>query len=207
MKRARFIQVSVLLALAVVLGLSGCASFMAGTTVSKPDGENDTMIYGYLDTKTEFMGVYVSLQFLPWECEIKKEDRAFKKMFTKSSVKIEPKIDKDLLNKCGAPIIKNVFMVENFPPGDYYLASMTLQSNAGDIRIIRSYIMDRPERKDAIHLKRGEMYYWGARNLVRRKGKEPGFEVSDTVTRKDVTETVAALLKNKGWAERLLEEN
>ncbi len=207
MKRARFIQVSVLLALAVVLGLSGCASFMAGTTVSRPDGENDTMIYGYLDTQSEFKGVYVSMQFLPWEYEIKKEDSALKKMFTGRSLKVEPKMSMDLQSKCGAPIIKNVFMVENLPPGDYYLASMTLERNSGNIRTIFTYLMDRPERKDAIHLKKDELYYWGARKLVSREDKGPGFEVSDTLSRKDVAAQIADLLKNKGWAERLLEEN
>ncbi len=181
-----------ILSVAFVLTLSSCMSFITG--ISGPDGENDNIVYGYIDPSR--MEIKANeMQFLPWDVEVvwnkKGDDYKLKGgklgMFTQMEL-------------TGA-IHKNVFTVENVEPGYYYMFSISGMMTRGGRTILHDLIFSRPDNKDqAIYIDKNELLYWGAADVI-PKGGTYSLEPATNITQEEVTEILISNVEGTAWVE------
>lgn len=191
--------------------LSSCAALaqmQVKQYTSKPDGVNDNMVYGYIDSGK--IGTYGSLviRLLPMEYELVSKKAGL--FGGKKKLVIEPKLsmfdEAKLVSQGTGMFWKGVFSVENLTPGEYYVAVMVHNYTRGNVNFTRAYQLARPEEGSGIQVGADQMIYWGARKIVFGENDEFSLEVSSEVNRKDVAAILAETIANKGWDDRLAAE-
>ena len=208
-----------------------CAS-MAESTYARqldkytdePDGVNDNMLYGYINTDAwasgsgGSSGTYgmFNIQLVPIEYEVVIKTGGPLSGFQKEP-RLEPKLTMIEQAKLLAPlegmIRDNVFSIENIPPGEYYIGGISRwDANSGEF-----IVCPKPEEGTGLKIEAGQMHYWGAYNIVLGPGDEEkrryyfdelniSMEVSTDVTQKEVASTLLELIPDQGWDEQIKSE-
>ena len=200
----------------LLLLLSGCSTFAGMEMMMKmfdrpPESENSSLIYGYLNVKTNQS---VSLHFLPWETaqSIPSEEEA------KSLTREEKKEYEAIMMEMPGIVLdtkSGVFAVQVNKPDTYCLYEILFSSSsttgAGNMMTTTTYnhafIYDAPEKKNALILGAGEMVYWGACDFVPDENTGEGnLEASTTMSRGEVLDILEEKLRDKGWDAWIAEE-
>lgn len=198
-------KMSLLLMLSATLLLQSCMS-MGGLSgalgmTTKPDDENSSLIYGYLDINQE-KNAKTDIAFASWELK-NKFIEAFKKDSDYNYFQ-QQSIMNEYNNNSNFMVIDHetgVFAIEITEPGDFCLDRISVTDSGIQTKnSVRLYMFDLPETPaDGITVNTGETIFWGAMELVVKEDGDAILEPSMNLTREEVLELVAVKLEGKGW--------
>ncbi len=173
-----------LLLASLLISLSSCISLLS----VGPDGVNDNLFYGYVDTTTIGDGKYFKLFFIPLEMEYVKDNTFNGERYILEN----QKRDWDDLKYSGMPMDRH-FMVQNLPPGDYYLGKITHMYFHGNTLIEKDIKLPKPENMEmVIHIEKNQLNYWGTASIIISN------DMYQLVNNNSVTkEEVGAMLKER----------
>ena len=179
-------KLSILFIAIVIISLTSCMSF------AKPDGINNTLIYGYMDTSSSAValnrGHILTVFIVPWDTEFVEE-----KEFGMHGITYNLEgygMYEEL--RYDSPVMKNLFVFQNYEPGYYYLG--LLQHRYGNI--VLSIKIPKPESKEqGILVDKDQLIYLGAYYLDEDYNILPNNEVSQ----EEATDILESWLSNSEW--------